>query len=486
MPQRPSPLPPATASPSRSIERGAHTLRVMRGSIVGIDGRDVFVELSPRQQGVIRRDRFAADPALGESFEFTLRGQEQGLWVLELKESLPSLRWETIEVGEVVEARALAVNPGGLELKLGSLHAFMPKAESGLARREDPRLLLGQQLLCEVLDVDPARQRVLLSRKRVLQAARESRRRRSALALRPGAVLPGRVVRLEPFGAIVRLDGDVEGLLHVSNIQREAPEHPGQVLNLGQRLELVVLAVRQGGKRISLGLKQLEPDPWTLFTEKYSPGDKIGGKVRSITDYGVFVGIEEGVDGMVHKSDLSWTAKVNNPADLFHKGDDVEAIILSINHDEKKVSLGIKQLWDDPWPGIFNEFPPSKVVSSKVVSIVDYGVFVRIRDGVEGLIPTSDLVNPTNEDGSVKEFQIGDEIAQAEIANVDSQDRRLTLSMRIGEAANAPVRTSEKRESKAPKKGSDEAKGSTIGELIKAKLGAKLLQKDEEGGGEEA
>jgi small subunit ribosomal protein S1 len=126
------------------------------------------------------------------------------------------------------------------------------------------------------------------------------------------------------------------------------------------------------------------------------------------------------------------------------------------------------------------------VVSSKVVSIVDYGVFVRIRDGVEGLIPTSDLVNPTNEDGSVKEFQIGDEIAQAEIANVDSQDRRLTLSMRIGEAANAPVRTSEKRESKAPKKGSDEAKGSTIGELIKAKLGAKLLQKDEEGGGEEA
>ncbi len=129
-----------------------------------------------------------------------------------------------------------------------------------------------------------------------------------------------------------------------------------------------MLEVDAKAKRISLGLKQLEPDPWTLFTEKYKPGDKIGGKVRCITDYGVFIGIEEGVDGMVHKSDLSWTAKVNNPSDLYNKGDDVEAIILSINHDEKKVSLGVKQLWDDPWPTIFNEFPPGKVVEVKVVS----------------------------------------------------------------------------------------------------------------------
>jgi small subunit ribosomal protein S1 len=347
MPQRPSPLPPATASPSRSIERGAHTLRVMRGSIVGIDGRDVFVELSPRQQGVIRRDRFAADPALGESFEFTLRGQEQGLWVLELKESLPSLRWETIEVGEVVEARALAVNPGGLELKLGSLHAFMPKAESGLARREDPRLLLGQQLLCEVLDVDPARQRVLLSRKRVLQAARESRRRRSALALRPGAVLPGRVVRLEPFGAIVRLDGDVEGLLHVSNIQREAPEHPGQVLNLGQRLELVVLAVRQGGKRISLGLKQLEPSPWKAFAATYPLGSLVAAEVERAVPFGAFVRLLEpkdtewlpgSIEGLVHRSECALPEGVH-PRQALARGARLCLRVLSVDPERERLSL---------------------------------------------------------------------------------------------------------------------------------------------------
>ena len=174
-------------------------------------------------------------------------------------------------------------------------------------------------------------------------------------------------------------------------------------------------------------------------------------------------------------------AKVNNPADLHHKGDDVEAIILSINHDEKKVSLGIKQLFDDPWPNIFNEFPPGKVCDTKVVSIVDYGVFVRIRDGVEGHLPTNELNEKKNEAGEVVPFEIGDEI-KAEIANVDSQDRRLTLSMRIGEAGTAPK--VQKSQSVAPKGksagGDDGGKATSIGELIKQKLGEKLI-KDKKG-----
>jgi small subunit ribosomal protein S1 len=160
---------------------------------------------------------------------------------------------------------------------------------------------------------------------------------------------PGKVVSITDYGAFVELEPGVEGLIHVSEMSWTKPKHPSKLLEVGQEVECQVLEVDARAKRISLGLKQLEPDPWTLFTDKYNPGDKIGGKVRSITDYGVFVGIEDGVDGMVHKSDLSWTQRINNPADLYQKGDDVEAIILSINHDEKKVSLGIKQLWDDPW-----------------------------------------------------------------------------------------------------------------------------------------
>jgi len=285
----------------------------------------------------------------------------------------------------------------------------------------------------------------------------------------------GKVMSITDYGAFVELEPGVEGLIHVSEMSwTKKVKHPSKLLEVGQELDCQVLEVDAKSKRISLGLKQLEPDPWTLFTEKYKPGDKIGGKVRSLTDYGVFIGIEEGVDGMVHKSDLSWTAKVNNPADMFHKGDDVEAIILSINHDEKKVSLGVKQLWDDPWPTIFSELPPGKQVAAKVVSIVDYGMFVRIREGVEGLIPTGEIVEPEGEGNA---FKIGDEL-KAEIANIDSQDRRLTLSMRVGEAvAMAPAKDgSPKRESKAPKKASaEEAKaGGSIGDLIKQKLGDKL------------
>jgi small subunit ribosomal protein S1 len=216
------------------------------------------------------------------------------------------------------------------------------------------------------------------------------------------------------YGAFVELESGVEGLIHVSEMSwTKKVKHPSKLLEVGQEIECQVLEVDARAKRISLGLKQLEPDPWMLFTDKYHPGDKIAGKVRSLTDYGVFVGIEEGVDGMVHKSDLSWSVRVNNPSDLYHKGDDVEAIILSINHDEKKVSLGIKQLWDDPWPSMLTEFPLGRVFEdADVISVVDYGVFIRLREGVEGLVSQNDLIE--SEDAKIKQ---GDKI-KAEVSSV--------------------------------------------------------------------
>jgi small subunit ribosomal protein S1 len=225
---------------------------------------------------------------------------------------------------------------------------------------------------------------------------------------------------------------------------------------MGQEVECQVLEVDAKAKRISLGLKQLEPDPWSLFTDKYKPGDKVSGKVRSITDYGVFVGIEEGVDGMVHKTDLSWTVKINNPADVYSKGDDVEAIILSINHDEKKVSLGVKQLWDDPWFELINKYKPGTVVDDAVIlSVTDFGAFVRITEGIEGLIPQSEIPpNATLTRG---------ERVKAEVSNLDSVDRRVTLTMRNpGESQEAEQLMVLRRES--------QGKGATLGDVLKEKL----------------
>jgi small subunit ribosomal protein S1 len=208
-----------------------------------------------------------------------------------------------------------------------------------------------------------------------------------------------------------------------------------------------------------------------LFTDKYHPGDKIAGKVRSITDYGVFVGIEEGVDGMVHKSDLSWTVRVNNPSDLHHKGDDVEAIILSINHDEKKVSLGIKQLWDDPWPSLLTEYPTGRVIDdAPVLSVVDYGVFVRLREGVEALVATQDIVEAEG-----TKIKVGDQV-KVEVSSLDTVDRRLFVTMKnVGVEKPQPERSQKKKSAASVAGGEDDKPvAGTIGDLIKEKLGLKL------------
>ena len=266
---------------------------------------------------------------------------------------------------------------------------------------------------------------------------------------------------LTDYGAFVELEPGVEGLIHVSEMSwTKKVKHPNKLLEVGQELECQVLEVDSRAKRISLGLKQLEPDPWTLFTDKYKPGDKISGKVRSLTDYGVFVGIEEGVDGMVHKTDLSWTVKINNPSDLFTKNDELEAIILSINHDEKKVSLGIKQLFDDPWGTVVEQYKPGTVVENvEVLSVADYGAFVRIAEGIEAIIPASEIPAGVS-------LKAGEK-TRAEVSNIDAMDRRVTMTMRnVGESPQAEQLEALKRE--------QSGKGATLGDVLKGKLGDKL------------
>jgi small subunit ribosomal protein S1 len=260
----------------------------------------------------------------------------------------------------------------------------------------------------------------------------------------------------------VELEPGVEGLIHVSEMSwTKKVKHPSKVLEVGNEVECQVLEVDSRAKRISLGLKQLEPDPWALFTDKYKPGDRISGKVRSLTDYGVFVGIEDGVDGMVHKTDLSWTLKVNNPGDLYQKGDEVEAIILSINHDEKKVSLGVKQIHDDPWVSQLDHIKTGQVFENCVVtSVSEHGVFVSVQPGIDGFISNGEIPEG-------KKPNRGDKV-KAEISNIDSMDRRISMSLRqVGESAVAEHVKGSSREGSSGQSG-------TLGDLLKQKFGDKL------------
>ncbi|HRI67535.1 MAG TPA: 30S ribosomal protein S1, partial [Polyangium sp.] len=299
---------------------------------------------------------------------------------------------ETLTEGMTVKGTIKNITEYGAFVDLGGIDGLLHITDMSWGRVNHPNEVfnVGDEVTVKVLKYNPETERVSLG----LKQTQEDPWNHAEEAYPAGKKVRGKVMSITDYGAFVELEPGVEGLIHVSEMSwTKKVKHPSKLLDVAQDIECQVLEVDARAKRISLGLKQLEPDPWMLFTDKYHPGDKIAGKVRSLTDYGVFVGIEEGVDGMVHKSDLSWTARVNNPSDLYHKGDDVEAIILSINHDEKKVSLGIKQLWDDPWPTILNEFAPGRVIEeSAVISIVDYGVFVRLREGVEALVNTADIV----------------------------------------------------------------------------------------------
>jgi small subunit ribosomal protein S1 len=430
------------------------------------------------------------DKLIGQTYQFKVIkfNKKRGNIVLSRRVLLEKERDEqktktllTLEEGKVVKGVIKNITEYGAFVDLGGIDGLLHITDMSWGRVNHPSEIfqVGDEVTVRVLKYNPETERVSLG----LKQTQEDPWSHAEEAYPPGKKIKGKVQSITDYGAFVELEPGVEGLIHVSEMSwTKKVKHPSKLLEVGQELECQVLEVDAKSKRISLGLKQLEPDPWTLFTEKYSPGAKITGKVRSITDYGVFIGIEEGVDGMVHKSDISWTAKVNNPSDLYKKGDDVEAIILSINHDEKKVSLGVKQLWDDPWPTIFNELPPGKVVKTKVLSIVDYGVFVHVRDGIEGLIAQNDVVLGVDAEGKEKPLRPGDEV-EAEIANIDTQERRITLSMRMGETTTSAAAPAEakapapQRPSKAPSKkvsAAEAAAGGTIGDLIKQKLGSKI------------
>jgi small subunit ribosomal protein S1 len=405
---------------------------------------------------------------IGQTYEFKVIkfNKKRGNIVLSRRVLLERERDEmkqqtlkTLEEGQVLTGTIKNLTEYGAFVDLGGIDGLLHITDMSWGRVNHPSEVfkVGDEVTVKVLKYNAETERVSLG----LKQTQEDPWNHAEEAYPLGKRVRGKVMSLTDYGAFVELEPGVEGLIHVSEMSwTKKVKHPSKVLEVGKELECQVLEVDSRAKRISLGLKQLEPDPWTIFTDKYKPGDKIGGKVRSLTDYGVFVGIEEGVDGMVHKTDLSWTVKINNPADLYQKNDDVEAIILSINHDEKKVSLGVKQLYDDPWGEVSESYKPGTVIEeAEVLSVTDYGAFARLKPGIEGLIPSGEIP----EEAALRQ---GSKV-RVEVSNIDGIDRRITLSMHnVGGSPRAEqlqVLTREKA-----------GKSATLGDLLKEKLGDKL------------
>jgi small subunit ribosomal protein S1 len=327
---------------------------------------------------------------------------------------------------------------------------------------------VGDSVKVRVLKFDPETERVSLGLKQTLPDPWEAVGDRYPIGLR----LRGKVVSLADYGAFVELEPGIEGLIHISEMSwTKRVKHPSKVVAIGDETDVIVLDVDPVERKISLGMKQIEPNPWSLLEEKYPPGTRIKGVVRNVTNFGVFVGIDEdGIDGLIHISDISWTQKIRDPKDLYKKGDEVEAAVLKIDKDNEKFSLGVKQLLRNPWEDVPGKYPVGTKITGKVTSVADFGVFIELEEGIEGLVYTSEVGKDLDD---IREaVKVGEEV-EALVVRVDAQEQKLALSMRA---------IQERQERQAIERVSQQSRTqkATLGD----QLSAELLEKLRGGGGD--
>lgn len=311
---------------------------LMPGTVAGVSGDDVIVDLGPRMQGVCSITEFDDPPQVGDTHRFMLRGREDDLWLLTLRGARELEQWEQLEVGSHTKARVTGQNQGGLTLKIGSHEAFMPMSQVSVDRDLDVSSLLGQTVVCEVLEIDRSRNRVLLSRRRIEERERLEALSAAVGALEPGTRVRGKVTRIEPFGAFVNIGNGVEGLVHVSQISRQRVDKVDEVLKVGQDVDAMVLELKDGGKRIALGMKQLEPDPWDEVPHLLHVDGQVTGKVTRIADYGAFVEVLPGIEGLLHVSQVS-NERIQNLGRVLSVGQELAVRVTSIDSGARRISL---------------------------------------------------------------------------------------------------------------------------------------------------
>ncbi|HKK01621.1 MAG TPA: 30S ribosomal protein S1 [Desulfuromonadales bacterium] len=376
------------------------------------------------------------DKLIGESFEFKIikLNKRRGNIVLsrrvlleELRESQRAVTLEKLEEGMVAEGVVKNLTDYGAFIDLGGIDGLLHITDMSWGRVSHPSdiLAVGDKIKVKVLKYDREKERVSLGLKQITPDPWLEVETKFPVGTR----VQGKVVSLTDYGAFVELAEGVEGLIHVSEMSwTKRIKHPNKILNIGDDVESVVLALDIPNRRISLGLKQVEPNPWDVIGEKFPAGTVIEGQVKNITDFGIFVGVDEGIDGLVHISDLSWTKRIKHPSEIYKKGDIVKAVVLNIDRENERFSLGIKQLAADPWQSIPARYLPGTIVHGKVTSVTDFGIFLEVEEGIEGLIHVSEISKEKID--SPKSFAAVDDDLEAVVLNVDTVERKIALSIK--------------------------------------------------------
>jgi len=384
-----------------------------------------------------------------------------------LEEDRENKRTETLSAvheGKVVQGIVKNITEYGVFVDLGGVDGLLHITDISWGRVKHPSELfaVGDEITVKILNLDVERERVSLGMKQLTPDPWSTATEKYPL----GSRVSGRVVSLTDYGAFVELEEGIEGLIHVSEMSwTRKIRHPSKVVSVGETVEAVVLDIRPENRRISLGMKQVAPNPWDVISEMYPVGTTIEGKIKNITDFGLFLGIDEGIDGLVHISDISWTKRIKHPSELYKKGEVIQAIVLDIEKEHERFSLGIKQLQTDPWTTVGERYEVGKEITGTVTNLTDFGVFVELEEGIEGLVHVSEI-SKEKVKTPVGRFNIGD-VINARVMNINSEERRIGLSIKRLEMEDEQSLLSEYVSNMRPAT-------STFGEILRENLQEKL------------
>ena len=409
---------------------------VVRGRVVELRDSEILVDIGYKSEGTIPIEEFrhaGSLPKVGDEIEVYLESKEdnEGLIVLSKDKADKIKVWDQIsgahDSGTPVEGRVVEVVKGGLAVDVG-VRAFLPGSQVDLRPVKNLASLMGQTIRAKVIKLNRRRGNVVLSRRAVLEEEREEKKKQTLSVLAEGMVLTGTVKNITDYGAFIDLGG-IDGLLHVTDMSWGRIGHPSEIFQIGDQVEVVVLHFDPVTGRVSLGYKQKSSDPWADVDQRYPVGSKVSGRIVSLTNYGAFVELEPGVEGLVHVSEMSWTRRVRHPSKLVNVGDPVEVMVLEANKATKRISLGMKQVEADPWTTIEERYKPGTRVSGKVRNLTDFGAFVELEPGVDGLLHISDM-SWTRNIGHPSEILKKGQAIDTQILNVDRDNKRISLGLK--------------------------------------------------------
>lgn len=452
-PDQPEPVDSSFGDVLREFEaeHAAGPDAILEGTIVSVTPEAVVIDVGRKMEGIIRPDAPGLPQTLvpGAAIHVSITGRtDDGYY------SLSTIRVEqpkdfsalqtAYDEKHVISGTVTELVKGGLRVDVG-VPAFLPASRSGIREMSEMSTLIGQTIECRVTKLDvsnPDRPDVVIDRRSVLEEQVNAARAEAFGAFQEGMVTEGRVRSLTDFGAFVELAPGIDGLLHVTDISWNRVDKPASVLTVGQTVEVKILKLNKQTRKIGLGMKQLTPDPWTVAVESFKPGDRVNGKVVRLAEFGAFVELLPGVDGLIHLSEMSWTKRVHKPSEVLQVGEQVDVVVLDIKHSDKRISLGLKQALGNPWDDVDKKFPVGSTVEGAITNLAAFGAFVDLGNGIEGMIHIGDITREKRLQHP-KDMLTSGQVVKAAVVEVDKGKKRIRLSMKQLEPTSADIFISE-------------------------------------------